>query len=350
MSSSILDNYLCNDVHAEIYADIDRFMDMGGEKCDLGRYSDGTTLLMETNVHKDDKRGYLAKSDNDDEEVIITVTGVLMETNLPPYMDIASLYRTRPNKKDVPVNRVSIGWFGHGNFESNRLALEHVRNNFQRKFASVVDNQFLVKAGVPMISLENRIVSKVDDVPLDVLDATLNKAYDPRDIIRKNLLDSGKHRFVDDNTLAFYKLVTKDGDDMQTEPCAPEEFKIGMIVCVRATPTLVPSTKGGHKLILKLRSLLLVDDKIYKKFLFAQSLNDVESVPKPGSGLKRSACDNDWLNPKRRAMDMGDAQIREKRHNGQGKKRVAGDESLVEKMQGLETSDTQKEGQASSSS
>ena len=54
----------------------------------------------------------------------------------------------------------------------------------------------------------------------------------------------------------------------------PEEFKVGMIVCAQATPTVLTTTKGGSKLILKLRSLLLVNDEDYTVIL-SSSLNRI---------------------------------------------------------------------------
>ena len=49
-----------------------------------------------------------------------------------------------------------------------------------------------------------------------------------------------------------------------TTACSPEELKIGMVVCLQATPTVVPTTKGGNKVILKLRSVLQINDELFK--------------------------------------------------------------------------------------
>ncbi|KZV60652.1 hypothetical protein PENSPDRAFT_694075 [Peniophora sp. CONT] len=318
---AILDNYLDISVQKDIRADIDNFMNTGGGHCDISRYAESSVLLKETEVIKDEREcGYLVRSNDVDEEIIVSLTGVLVEADLPPYKDMNSLYRTRPNKKDIPVNRVSLAFFGHDNYDAARVGLENVRSTFSRFYASVDKIKVSAKVGMPIISCENRVVSKVDHVPVDVRDAKLPKAHDPNGIIRKNLLMSNKHRFVDDNAVTFSKLAkTTENDAIEIIDCSPEEFKIGMIVCVQATPTVVPTTKNGSKLILKLRSILHVSDAVYKRFLFTCRVADIDALPKPGSGLKRKAPAALWINSKKRSMTIGDVEVRERSDGGSRK-------------------------------
>ena len=46
-------------------------------------------MLEETEVVKEDKYGYLSKKDGDREEVVVSMTGVLVEASLPPYKNLA---------------------------------------------------------------------------------------------------------------------------------------------------------------------------------------------------------------------------------------------------------------------
>ncbi|VDB99238.1 unnamed protein product [Peniophora sp. CBMAI 1063] len=336
MDDTLLDNFSDADVQQVIHDDIDKWLEEAGLHTDLSRYSNGEDLLQEAEVVKDDKRGYLAKTDGSGEEFIVSISGVLVEASIPPYRDVRGLFRSRPNKKDVPVNRVSIGWFGHASFEANRLGLENIRSAFVRKYDQVQGVPFPMKVGTPLITAENRIVSKVGDVPVEALDALLPKIQDPRDIIRNNLLSSNLYRYVDDNALTFERIeITDDEGGFTIVPCPPEEIKPGMIVSVQASPTVVPSTKAGHKMILKLRSILLVNDEVYTKFLFAKNAEDIESVPKPGAGLKRSASGPQWINPKRREMTVGDVEVRQ----GKKGKQPATPESVARDLAALKTSD-----------
>ena len=102
-----------------------------------------------------------------------------------------------------------------------------------------------------------------------------------------------------------------------------------MIVCVQFTPTIVPTAKGGHKLLLKLRSVLVVSDAEYtvndflsvallkvahlslEDVLFPAERNDVRTLPSSGPSLKRAASPPMWVNQKRRALDFGDVRMRE---------------------------------------
>ena len=60
-----------------------------------------------------------------------------------------------------------------------------------------------VKLGMPLITSENRIVSKAIDVPLDGEDASLPPAQDPHGVIRQAFLTGTQHRYTPDNALSF---------------------------------------------------------------------------------------------------------------------------------------------------
>ena len=67
-----------------------------------------------------------------------------------------------------------------------------------------------VKLGQPLISSENRIVSKATDVPLDGQNACLPPAQDPHGVIRRAFLMGTQHRYTADNALTFSKLERKE--------------------------------------------------------------------------------------------------------------------------------------------
>ena len=121
-------------------------------------------------------------------------------------LTMSSLYRSRNNKKDVPINKISIAWFGHDGYERTRTGLENVRSTFSRKYSAIQKIPFPMKAGMPLIMMENRVVSKVEDVPLGIRDADLPSEIDPRDLIRKSFLNTGAYRYVPDNVLKYSKL------------------------------------------------------------------------------------------------------------------------------------------------
>lgn len=59
---------------------------------------------------------------------------------------------------------------------------------------------------MPIISCENRVVSKADQVPAGVRNADIASTLDPHKVIHKSLLDSTRYRFVSDNVITFSKL------------------------------------------------------------------------------------------------------------------------------------------------
>ena len=122
------------------------------------------------------------------------------------YLTIYRLYATRPNKKDIPLNRVSLGWFGHKNFQQTRDGLENLRSNFTLKFGSVDNVNHGMICATPIITFENRVVSKAEHVPIDAPDVSMDKAWDPKGILYNNLLKGSRNRLVKDNIVSFYSL------------------------------------------------------------------------------------------------------------------------------------------------
>lgn len=51
---------------------------------------------------------------------------------------------------------------------------------------------------------------------------------------------------------------------------------------------------------------------IIQKFLFASRVKEIERLPKPGAGLKRSSSSPQWVSSKKRNMNLGDVQVRRK--------------------------------------
>ncbi|KZV64118.1 hypothetical protein PENSPDRAFT_669257 [Peniophora sp. CONT] len=312
--SLVLDYYHSPEVKQEIYQSIDEFHEKGGGFCDIGRYSDADVLLAEAVVERDERGcGFMVKKGDADTEIIVSLTGVLVEASLPPYKDSKSLFRTRPGKKDIPVNNVSIAWFDHTGYQASRTGLENIRSQFSLKYGDIDKIPLPVTCGMPVISCENRVVSKVGHIPVGVRDVALDKVLDPKGVIQTNLLNTPRNRLIQDNVLTFANVVDSESSlDIVAANCSPEEFKIGMIVCIQATPTIIPTTKNGNKLILKLRSVLRVNDCIYKKYVFQTRLADIDYLPKPGSGLKRSAAAPQWCGPKCRPLTVEDVGVTEK--------------------------------------
>ncbi|VDC03124.1 unnamed protein product [Peniophora sp. CBMAI 1063] len=313
--SLVLDYYRDRDAKAGIHNAINSFLALGGDHHDLGRYESEEVLMQETVVIKDDRGvGYLARKDMDGVEAMISMTAVLAECNLPPYRDAKSLFQSRRGKKDIPVNRVSLAWYGHPSYDKARVGLENIRTQFSLKYDTLDKINDNVVAGEPALTSENRVVSKVDQVANGIRDADFPKAIDPNNVIRTVLLSSPLYRYVEDNAITYSKLnLAENVEDSVAQRCSPEEFKVGMVVCVQATPCVVPTVKHGYKVMLKLRNILCVSDEIYKKYVFAVRVKDVNSTPKPGGGLKRAATEPEWIPKKKRTFTMGDVRMRDER-------------------------------------
>lgn len=56
---------------------------------------------------------------------------------------------------------------------------------------------------------------------------------------------------------------------MSHEAASPREIMAGMVVNIQATPALVPTKKGTLKMILKLRSVMIVCDGAFKASLLS---------------------------------------------------------------------------------
>ena len=109
------------------------------------------------------------------------------------------------------MNRVSLAWFGHNGYERTLRGLKNVHTLSSLKFASIDMPPFHVKLGMPIITSENRIVSKADQIPAYFEDVPIEDTVDPKDIIRKNLLKKNPHRYrhVQDNVVSFYKPISE---------------------------------------------------------------------------------------------------------------------------------------------
>ena len=118
-----------------------------------------------------------------------------------------SLYRTRPNKKDIPLNRAGVAFFGHKSTDGVRLAMENLRSTFSRKYQTVDEVCLPTILGQPFVICENRIVSKSDQVASGALDQKLPSYLDPKGLVFDNLLKSNKNRYVEDNGIVFAKVV-----------------------------------------------------------------------------------------------------------------------------------------------
>ncbi|VDB88554.1 unnamed protein product [Peniophora sp. CBMAI 1063] len=340
--SLVLDYYNDPPAKAGIHSAITAFFDRGGGHCDLGRYSKESLLLEETVVVKDDRGvGYLAMKKDSTTETIVSLTAVLVDASLPPYRDTKSLFQTRRGKKDIPVNRVSLAWYGHSTYEATRVGFENIRTQFSLMYDGMDKIPVAVVAGQPAITCENRIVSKVEQVPDGVQDVDIGPGQDPNGIIKTNLLSSPNYRYVEDNSITYAKITGRtETGDLTIESCLPEELKVGMIVCVQVAPCVVPTVKRGFKVILKLRNVLAVSDDVYKAYVFKARISDYNNTPKPGGGLKRSASLPQWVSNKKNPFTMADVRMRDEReeqNEGQNESGEGAAGGIVERFGRLNT-------------
>ncbi|KAI0688792.1 hypothetical protein BC835DRAFT_1283984, partial [Cytidiella melzeri] len=192
------------------------------------------------------------------EEVVVRLSGFVLRTNLPPITRIEQL----PKNPYAARQSLTLTGLSLSNFDSNLRAVSEVHSYFADNLpnGALQPLKHNKDGGHSYLEVSNRyFTQEVDDMGYP--DIAIDPYIDPHGILTSKVT-TGRH--TKENTVLKYVY----------NPCKPTAIIVGHIVEVQASFCSVPTSKGRFVMLMKLRSVCILDT----------------SVLQPTSPLKKVKC------------------------------------------------------------
>ncbi|KAL1693250.1 hypothetical protein GGG16DRAFT_49536 [Schizophyllum commune] len=243
--------------------------------------SQGETLQSKVSVAEyQNGRSRIAIDTESASELVLEVSGVVLDTDLPPVTN-----KLPPNKARFARQAITIGAFKMEAFDDALRDIDSIRQLFERSVGGSVQRSDQVGTDLgPALCTSLRYFSHKNDIDLqDII--PFSKEVDPLKYLQALGTETLVH--TRSNVVHFYEYDTdsKSGHGKYTT-CPPAAVKIGDLVTCKIAFVLVPMPKGGKyrwKMLNELKAVAVMDSSPTREASTTASMQDlrVDAVEAP---------------------------------------------------------------------
>ncbi|KAI0683435.1 hypothetical protein BC835DRAFT_1295889, partial [Cytidiella melzeri] len=191
------------------------------------------------------------------EEVVVRLSGFVLRTNLPPITRIEQL----PKNPYAARQSLTLTGLSLSNFDSNLRAVSEVHSYFadNQPNGALQPLKHNKDGGHSYLEVSNRyFTQEVDDMGYP--DIAIDPYIDPHGNLTSKVT-TGRH--TEDNTVLYFERMRLDAQSKYVyNPCKPTAIRVGHIVEVQALFCSVPTSKGRVVMLMKLRSVCILDTSV----------------------------------------------------------------------------------------
>ncbi|KAH9967619.1 hypothetical protein BGW80DRAFT_1462135 [Lactifluus volemus] len=234
-------------------------------------------------------------TDDDAEEVVFTVRGVIHTKELPP---INKKPRIPAHKYRFIRQGVSLTGLGTPTFTRAFQAIQIIHSHFDRHFQ---EGALEKQSESDELCIWNRYLTPAHEAK-GMQTIPFLPGVDPNGTLRNMAQEDTNYPYVhtEDNQVHYFSARRDNEGDYMYERTEPQMFRVGDLVEAQLSFVVIP-IKGGHrKMLTVLRSLALIKGN----FIKMETKHEVEDVPTPkATTIKRKAGYCNVVEEKRMRLD-----------------------------------------------